>query len=112
MKRSKKNIVVRIVLVSALLFCGLSIHFDAKRSNITATSFKNTFIMEGGAVLYAAETGKYPTGDYRSGEDVKEMPDRDLLTEETKNYVTPLRILSVIAMGIFVVWYIRRKLKL
>jgi hypothetical protein len=115
MKRSKKNIVVRIILASVLLFCGLNIaHVDVKQSEISATSlFNKTFIMESGAVLYAGETGKYPEGEHRSdGGQEKKMPDSNSPTEGTRGYVTPLRILSVIAMSIFLVWYIRRKLKL
>jgi hypothetical protein len=113
MKGSKQNIVVRIVLISVLLFCGLNmIHVDGKQSDMTATSGKKTFIIERGTVSYAAETEQRPAGDYKSGEQVKETPEGDLPIKETRDYMTPLRIVSVIAMSIFLVWYIRRKMKL
>jgi hypothetical protein len=112
MKRSKKTILIKILLVAVLLFCGLSmVHVDVKRSDITTTLF-NTFMLDTGAPLYAAETENHPAGEYRSGEDVKKTSEGDLPAEETREYVTPLRILSVIAMCVFLVWYIRRKMKL
>jgi hypothetical protein len=113
MKRPEKSRVVKIILVSVLLLFGLiMIHVDVKQSDITATSGKKTFIMERSSVSYAAETEKQPAGDYKGGEQAKETTEGDLSTRETRDYVTPLRIISVIAMSIFLVWYIRRKLKL
>ncbi|MBN2178938.1 MAG: hypothetical protein JW743_05870 [Deltaproteobacteria bacterium] len=113
MKRPEKNIVVRIVLVSTLLFCVLTmVYVNVKQSDITATSGKKTFVMERGAAVYAADTEKHHAGDYKSGKDVKEITEGTSPTQDTKGYVTPLRILSVIAMSVFLVWYIRRKMKL
>jgi len=113
MQRPEKSRAVKIILVSVLLLFGLNmIHVDGKQSDITATSGKETFIMEKGAVSYAAETEKHPVGDYKGGEQVKETTEGDLSTKETRDYVTYLRIISVIAMSIFLVWYIRRKMKL
>jgi hypothetical protein len=41
--------------------------------------------------------------EYRSGDDIKEMPPSNLSAKEARGYVTPLRILSVIAMCVFLV---------
>ncbi len=109
MKRPEKNRGVRIVLVSILLLSCLSIlHVDGKQSNISVPFGAKAVLVEWGAALYAAEKEQNTAGD----EKAKEMQKGDFPTEETRDYVTPLRILSVIAMSIFLVWYIRRKLKL
>jgi hypothetical protein len=105
MKRSKNAIPVGILLVAVILFWGIDMtHVGGEKAEFPYPSYESAFSMDQVSPLYAAE--------YRSGDDNKEMPISDIPAKETREYVTPLRILSVIAMSIFLVWYIRRKLKL
>jgi len=101
----KRPIAAGILLVCLILFCGIDpVHVGGKMEELLHSSYESAFLMDMVPPLYAA--------DYKSGDTVKAMPVSNLPAKKTRGAVTSLRILSVIAMSILLVWYIRRKMKL
>ncbi len=112
MKPFKRVRTFIVILSFFLFFCGAGLfHFDTVRSKTPEIIDAGNFDWNVRGIAYAAPEEKIPAGDYGANKGVRNDQSDDSRIQNA-GFVTLVRILSVIAMSIFLVWYIRRKLRL